>query len=89
MSLYHTYRLLYFSVADPDPNPDPANPHVFGLPGSGSISQRYGSGSRSFYHEAKIVRKTLISTVSTQKCHGSATLLYLNLKHGFPSFINI
>jgi hypothetical protein len=24
---------------------------------------RYGSGSRTFYHEAKIVRKTLISTV--------------------------
>jgi DNA mismatch repair ATPase MutL len=30
-------------------------------PGSGSISQRYGSGS--FYHSAKVVRKTLISTV--------------------------
>jgi hypothetical protein len=28
-----------------DPNPDP---RVFGPPGSGSISQRYGSGS--FYH---------------------------------------
>ncbi len=45
------------SVADPDP-PDP---HVFGPPGSGSISQRYGSGS--FYHSASKVRKTLISTV--------------------------
>ena len=33
------------SVADPDP-PDP---HVFGPP---------GSGSGSFYHHAKIVRKT-------------------------------
>jgi hypothetical protein len=31
-------------VADPDPDP-----HVFGPPGSGS-----------FYHQAKIVRKTLI-----------------------------
>jgi hypothetical protein len=31
--------------------------------GSGSISQRYGSGFRSFYYQAKIVRKTLISTV--------------------------
>jgi hypothetical protein len=40
------------SVADPDP-------HVFVPPGSGSISQRYGS----FYHSAKMVRKTLISTV--------------------------
>jgi hypothetical protein len=45
------------SVADPDP-PDP---HVFGPPGSGSNSQRYGSGS--FYHHAKIVRKTLIPTI--------------------------
>ncbi len=39
--------------------------YVFGPPGSGSASQRYGSGSgsRSFYHQAKIVRKTLIPTV--------------------------
>jgi hypothetical protein len=39
------------SVADPHP-PDP---HVFGLPGSGSISQRYGFGYGfgSFYHDAK------------------------------------
>jgi len=42
------------SVADPYP-PDP---HVFGPPGSGPTSQRYGSGS--FYHHAKIVRKTFI-----------------------------
>jgi hypothetical protein len=48
------------SVADPDPNPVP-DPHVFGPPGSGSISQRYGSGS--FYQPAKIVRKTLIPTI--------------------------
>jgi hypothetical protein len=35
------------SVADPNPDP-----HVFGPLGSGSepISQRYGSGSGSFYH---------------------------------------
>ncbi len=43
------------SVADPDP--DPPDPHVFGPPGSGFISQRYGagseSGSGSFYHQAK------------------------------------
>jgi hypothetical protein len=42
------------SVADPDP-------FDFGPPESGSISQRYGSGS--FNHQAKIVRKTLIPTV--------------------------
>ncbi len=39
--------LLLFSV------PDPPDPHVFGLPGSGSISQRYGSGYGSFYRQAK------------------------------------
>ncbi len=51
------------SVADPNQDPDPPDPHVFGPPGSGSrsISKRYGSGS--FYHHAKIVRKTLISTI--------------------------
>ncbi len=40
------------------PDPDPPDPRVFGP--SGSTSQRYGSGSGSFYHHAKIVRKTLI-----------------------------
>ncbi len=40
---------MEISVADPDPNPDPhpEDPHVFGPSGSGSISQRYGSGSGS------------------------------------------
>ncbi len=46
------------SIADPNPDPDP---HDFGPPGSGSTSQRYGSGSGSFYHHAKIVRKNLNS----------------------------
>jgi hypothetical protein len=35
---------------------------IHGPPGSGFISQRFGSGSGSFCHEAKIERKTLIST---------------------------
>jgi hypothetical protein len=60
-------QYLRSSVADPDP-PDL---HVFGPPGSGSTSQRYGSGSGScsgsvsgsFYHHAKIVRKTLIPPI--------------------------
>jgi hypothetical protein len=39
------------SFADPDP-------YVFGPPGSGSISAMYRSGSGSFYHQAKKVRKT-------------------------------
>jgi hypothetical protein len=66
---HHYYELT--SVADPDPNPDPdpPDPHVFGTPGSGCSSQSYGSGSccgsgsGSFYHHAKIVRKTLIPTI--------------------------
>ncbi len=33
------------SVGDPDPQ----DPHVFGPPGSGSNSQRYGSGSFPFF----------------------------------------
>jgi hypothetical protein len=54
---------LVCSVADPNPDPDPPDPGVFGPPGSGSGStnQRYGSGS--FYHHAKIVRKTLIPNI--------------------------
>jgi hypothetical protein len=36
----------------------PEDPYVFGPP-----SQKYGSGSESFYLQAKIVRKTLIPTV--------------------------
>ncbi len=39
---------LTSNVADPDLDP---------------ICQRYGSGSGSFYHQAKIVRKTLIPNV--------------------------
>jgi hypothetical protein len=41
-----------------------ADPYVFRPPGSesGSSSQRYGSGSGSFYRQAKTVRKTLIPT---------------------------
>jgi hypothetical protein len=47
-------KIIISSVADPDPHPDPDPPdqHVSGPPGSGS-----------FYHSAKIVRKTLIFTV--------------------------
>jgi hypothetical protein len=44
--------IVFASVADPDPNPDPPDPHVFWPPGSGS-----------FYHHAKIVRKTLSPTI--------------------------
>ncbi len=45
--------ILSISVANP--NPDPSDPYVFGLPksGSGSISQRYGSGSLSPSRKSK------------------------------------
>jgi hypothetical protein len=36
--------IVISSVGDSDPQ----DPQVFGPPGSGSISQRYGSGSGSF-----------------------------------------
>jgi hypothetical protein len=45
------------SVADPDPS----DPYVFGPPGSGYSSQRHGSGSGSFCHQTKIVRKNFDS----------------------------
>ncbi len=55
-SLYWIFSLnnVIYSV----PNPDLPDLHVFGPPGS--TNQRYGSGSGpgSFYHQAKIVRKT-------------------------------
>jgi hypothetical protein len=54
-SAVKTNKQVLTSVADPDPK----DPYVFGPPGSGSISQRYGSGS--FYHQN--IKKTLISTV--------------------------
>ncbi len=45
----------------PDPDPKPPDPRVFWPPGSESTRQRYGSGS--FYHHAKIIRKTLNPTI--------------------------
>ncbi len=47
-----------YQCSDPDP-------HVFGPAGSasGSISERYGSGSGSVYQQAKILRITSIPTV--------------------------
>ncbi len=48
---------------DPKPDTDPPDQHVFGPPGSGSTSKSYGSGSGTFYHHAKIVKKTLSPTI--------------------------
>ncbi len=64
--------VLYFSfvseasdkLAGSVVDPDPYDPYVFVPPGSpGSVSHKNGSGSGSFHHQAKIVRKTIISTV--------------------------
>ena len=68
LGFFSYFASVIGSVADPNPDPDP---RVFGPPGSGSTSQRYGSGSGScsgsgsgsFYHHAKIVRKTLIPPI--------------------------
>ena len=54
-SVQHPDLRFLTSVADPDPS----DPYVFGPPGSGSISQRYGSGS--FNHLSKISKKNLDS----------------------------
>ncbi len=65
----HGLFTLSSSVPDLDPNPDPPDPRVFWPPGSGSTSQRYefgsgsGSESGSFYHHAKLIRKTLNPTI--------------------------
>jgi hypothetical protein len=48
--LGHIGLKISVGVPDPEPDPDPQDPHVCGPPGSGSgsISQRYGSGSFPF-----------------------------------------
>ncbi len=45
------------------PDPDPQDPHVFGPPGSRSISQKDPDLDPYLYQQAKIIRKTLIPTV--------------------------
>ncbi len=61
VTLSHPGLLHLLSVGDPDPQ----DPHVFGPPGSRSISQSYGSGSGSFPFSV---------SGSATKCHGSSTL---------------
>jgi hypothetical protein len=67
------FAVLRIRIREAQKHVDPVDPDpehckkmdVFGPPGSGSTSQRYGSGSGSgtFYYNAKIVRKTLIPTI--------------------------
>ncbi len=56
MWTFASKRSMETSVGDPDP-------YAFGPPGSVSHKYESGSGSGSFHHQAKIVRKTLISSV--------------------------
>jgi hypothetical protein len=52
-SFYHKAKIVPVNktlIPSSVPDPDPTNPHVFGPTGS-------------FYHQAKIVRKTLIPSV--------------------------
>jgi hypothetical protein len=44
VSHYILFKIFFIIVGDPDLEPDP---HVFGPPGSGFISERYGSGTGS------------------------------------------
>jgi hypothetical protein len=59
----HSARTHPHSARSSVPDPDPPDPRVFWAPGSGSISQRYGSGSGSFYLHAKIMRRILNPTI--------------------------
>ncbi len=63
MMWMYLHKDIYKKNSVPDPDPDPLDPHVFGPPGSGSTSQRSGSGSGSLYHHEKIVRKTLTPSI--------------------------
>ncbi len=56
-------RRVEISVQDADP--DPKDPYVCGPPGSASgfVIYLYRSGSGSFHHQAKKLRKSLISIV--------------------------
>jgi hypothetical protein len=55
-----TVESLFHNKNDRNSFPDPKN--FLGPPGSGSVCQRFGSGSASFHHQAKIVRKIWIFT---------------------------
>jgi hypothetical protein len=54
-SIFKDKKKCFGSGSD---DPNLLDPYAFESPGSGSINQRYGSGS--FNHQAKLVRKTLI-----------------------------
>jgi hypothetical protein len=54
-------KFLSFEVLDDIFCGSVADPYVFGPPGSRSISMMYGSGSGSFYQQAKTVRKSFDS----------------------------
>ncbi len=76
MDVVSFYIILVWMLSPFTSVPDPPDPHVFGPPGSGSISQRYGSGSGSFYDQAKIVRKNIDSY-----CFVTSFGLFLSLKN--------
>jgi hypothetical protein len=55
---------------------DSLDPYVFRSPGSVSASQMYGSGSGSFYHQAKMLRKTFIPTGTVLFCGFFMTFIF-------------
>jgi hypothetical protein len=59
--------IILVSVPDPDPDPDPPDPLVLCLPDTDSDPLVRGMDpdpdTGNFYHQAKIVKKTLIPTV--------------------------
>jgi hypothetical protein len=68
LSSYFGYHFDLFEVpSNGVADPNPSDPYVFGPPGSGSISQRYGSGS--FYHQAKIRSKKNLDSYPVLLCY--------------------
>jgi hypothetical protein len=56
-----TYYMSYVHLLTRVPDPDLL--YVSGPLVSGSVYQRYGLGSGSFHHQAKILRKIFVSTL--------------------------
>ncbi len=87
--VWYQYALFICSVADPDPQ----DPYVFGPPGSGSNSTRYGSGSRRMGMGCRmrvpLFRTFLVSIVwfALFQCCGSVMFIQDPGSEFFPSRI--
>jgi hypothetical protein len=63
LSVLYRNQVIFYEKCGPldcVADPDPSDPYVFEPPGSGSVRQRYGSGS--FYHQVKIGSKNTLDS---------------------------